>query len=216
MFLKKHSGLVSFLFVCSIFAFSLLNRQSYLITLWEGVNNFIIGCGDFGQYISETKDYLQEWVKLLHVMEVGKEPLFFLITSTYWRTTGLDAKESFIIMLLILKILIILWAYCIILNNTKNKVLSIAFSLLLCLSVVDSKGGFARQTLANFYIIFLCFSWILLEKKMKWGKVVMIFFLSWCFLAHKISFLYWSLAILISIFIYIINRFWCILKINRS
>lgn len=200
-------------FILLVITISILNRQTHFVPLWLGIDKYFMGCGDFWQYISETNDYLKEWIKLIDTMEVGKEPLLFLITSSFGRIAWLWGKASFIIIFFgVIKSLIVFVSYTIMFRRKQTRLLSMVFGIILWLTVVDSRNGFWRQALANMYII-LFILWTLIPKNInfKMGFVISIF-LSCCFLSHKIAFLYTGLILLYLTIKFLIRKNWIELK----
>lgn len=187
---KKWRALWVILLIVLITIISILNRQTYFVSLWLWLDNFFMWCGDFGQYVSETRDYLMEGVKLIEIMEVGKEPLLFIITSTLGRVTWLGAKESYVIIFSVIKILIVLTSCAIMMRKKQTWFWSMIFWVILCLTIVDSSSGFGRQTLANMYIIlFILGALVQKNINLRSGFIISIF-LACCFLSHKIALLY--------------------------
>lgn len=179
---------------------TLMNKEVFISAFLNWIENYIFRCGDFGQYVSEVRDYSIEGIRLIDTMEAGKEPLLFIIISSLNRVAGFNSSQWYIIIFLLAKVLILLWTFLISKSITKSNGTALAICIILGLSIIDSRAWYVRQTLANMYLILLSFVFCLkLEtSKAKWLPQMII--LTGCLIAHKISFLY-SLAWLSVIFL---------------
>lgn len=136
----------------------LINKYIFVTGIIEGIENYIFRCGDYWQYVAETYEYMIENVFLIDIMEAGKEPLLFLIISSLTRITGLNGQEWYLISFFLLKLIILSWVLVINMRISKAKWFSLAVTLILATSIIDSKAGYVRQTLGNMYMVLCVFS----------------------------------------------------------
>lgn len=189
-----------------------INMFVYFGVLSEWTENYIFRCKDFWQYNSEIQEYSKEKVKLLDTMEVWKEPLLFLIISNFIRIANLSASDGHILIAALIQFLTILWIHITIRRETKSNIIWWSTSLIFGLSYVSNialDSLFTRQALSNLFILLLIASLSIIKLwKLSIQKCIFLsIILAWCFISHKIAFVF-SILWLTSLMIYYSLKGW--------
>ncbi len=172
----------------------------YFQVFGNNLSDYIFRCKDYGQYISELIQYAKEGIMLLETIEVGKEPLFFVIVTNFIRLSGLEVHASYILIESLIHVLLLLAAYIIVKNITKNKIIALICLIILGNSLVNNlalDSLFSRQNLANFYLLFWCMSMVLVSRKSTSSFFVVGIFLAWSLISHRVGLMFVTMTIVL-------------------
>lgn len=171
---KSYSVIIGIICIWLLFVY----YESYIRPIQNGWSNFIVLCADFWQYLTEAQKYSKNGVYLKEIIEVGKEPLLFVITSTLERLSGLKSEISLVIVSILAQILTVLAIYVWIYRTTKRRLTAILGLTLVSTAYLNNVSLvylISRQILANsLLIIFFVFSLYVFHKNRTWYLVMSI------------------------------------------
>lgn len=172
--------------------------RGYLDAFQNNINNYVFSCTDFGQYLSDIRNYKKEGVMLKEAVEVGREPHLFLLTSTWQRIAGVGDDLSLIWLTAMFFLLTILTAYIFLLKITGDTRICFIGTILIWFAFLQWHAFTfhnTRQLLWQLFLYILAYSATFFPR-----KILVNGFLLWgCMLTHRLSMLFWGWMLLLSI-----------------
>lgn len=169
--------------------------RDYIAAMYNWSEKYLFSCTDFGQYITDTESYNTEGISLQNTVEVGREPGFFLITSTLQRVIQINNSDVLILATGLVYVLTILMWLCFIRRTDKREWIWILSIILFGLAFIEVHAFTfqnSRQLLGNLFLYNLIYLLIFFPKKIYVNGIIL-----WgALLAHRLS----MLAALVIIF----------------
>ncbi len=202
MFLKTKSSIRYFIIFLS-FCWSLIYFRDYILAIDRWFSNYVLSCGDFGQYSDEADTFFKQKY-LISFLVPAKEPGYFLVVLIVGKILSLGPKISMIFVDFVSHFLSLLFIGLLVSKLVKNKLWSL-IAVIIAIFTYQFSYVFiqliSRQLISTTFL--LAASYFYFFPKRFWIVILLSLFLGMAISSHR----FWGIIYLLALIFWIFYNF---------